>query len=156
MAEHLHLDLPGFPAWPAYLDELGLPGQSITVEITEGVLLNASNMIKEQLRLFRESGMQVSLDDFGMGYSSLSYLQKFDIDNLKIDQTFIRNLSQNPDDMALCRAIIVMAHTLGMKVTAEGVETQEQCDLLVEAGCDYGQGFLFSRPLPAHEFEILL
>ena len=100
--------------------------------------------------------MQVSLDDFGMGYSSLSYLQKFDIDNLKIDQTFIRNLSRSPDDMALCRAIIVMAHTLGMKVTAEGVETQEQCDLLREAGCDYGQGFLFSRPLPAHEFEVLL
>lgn len=143
-------------AWPAYLEELGLPGQSIVVEITEGVLLNASNVIREQLRLFRQAGMQVSLDDFGMGYSSLSYLQKFDIDNLKIDQTFIRNLSRSPDDMALCRAIIVMAHTLGMKVTAEGVETQEQCDLLTEAGCDFGQGFLFSKPLPAHEFEVLL
>lgn len=143
-------------AWPTYLDQLGLPGQSIVVEITEGVLLNASSIIREQLRIFREAGMQVSLDDFGMGYSSLSYLQKFDIDNLKIDQTFIRNLARSSDDMALCKAIIIMAHTLGMKVTAEGVETQEQCELLVEAGCDYGQGFLFSKPLPAHEFEVLL
>lgn len=142
--------------WPAYLDMLGLPGQSIIVEITENVLLNASSVTTEQLLRMREAGMQVSLDDFGMGYSSLSYLQKFDIDNLKIDQTFIRNLSHNPDDMALCKAIIVMAHTLGMKVTAEGVETEEQCELLTKAGCDYGQGFLFSRPLPAHEFEALL
>lgn len=142
--------------WPAYLDHLGLPGQSIIVEITENVLLNASSVTTEQLLRMREAGMQVSLDDFGMGYSSLSYLQKFDIDNLKIDQTFIRNLSHNPDDMALCKAIIVMAHTLGMKVTAEGVETEEQCELLTKAGCDYGQGFLFSRPLPAHEFEVLL
>jgi diguanylate cyclase (GGDEF)-like protein/PAS domain S-box-containing protein len=142
--------------WPAYLDQLGLPGQSIIVEITENVLLNASSVTTEQLLRMREAGMQVSLDDFGMGYSSLSYLQKFDIDNLKIDQTFIRNLSHNPDDMALCKAIIVMAHTLGMKVTAEGVETEEQCELLTKAGCDYGQGFLFSRPLPAHEFEVLL
>lgn len=142
--------------WPAYLDLLGLPGQSIIVEITENVLLNASSVTTEQLLRMREAGMQVSLDDFGMGYSSLSYLQKFDIDNLKIDQTFIRNLSHNPDDMALCKAIIVMAHTLGMKVTAEGVETEEQCELLASAGCDYGQGFLFSRPLPAREFEVLL
>ena len=143
-------------SWPAYLDRLGLPGQSIVVEITENVLLNASSVTTEQLLRMREAGMQVSLDDFGMGYSSLSYLQKFDIDNLKIDQTFIRNLADNPDDMALCKAIIVMAHTLGMKVTAEGVETEEQCRLLTKAGCDYGQGFLFSRPLPAHEFETLL
>ncbi|HEU4709534.1 MAG TPA: EAL domain-containing protein [Methylophilaceae bacterium] len=142
--------------WPAYLDRLGLPGQSIIVEITEGVLLNASSITTEQLLRLREAGMQVALDDFGMGYSSLSYLQKFDIDNLKIDQTFIRNLSHNPDDMALCKAIIVMAHTLGIKVIAEGVETPEQCQLLAEAGCDYGQGYLFSRPLPAHEFESLL
>ena len=143
-------------SWPAYLNRLGLPGQSIVVEITENVLLNASSVTTEQLLRMREAGMQVSLDDFGMGYSSLSYLQKFDIDNLKIDQTFIRNLSHNPDDMALCKAIIVMAHTLGMKVTAEGVETEEQCELLSNAGCDFGQGFLFSRPLPPNEFEALL
>ena len=143
-------------SWPDYLERLGLPGQSIIVEITENVLLNASSVTTEQLLRLREAGMQVSLDDFGMGYSSLSYLQKFDIDNLKIDQTFIRNLSHNPDDMALCKAIIVMAHTLGMKVTAEGVETEEQCELLTRAGCDYGQGFLFSKPLSPREFEVLL
>ena len=99
--------------------------------------------------------MEVSLDDFGIGYSSLAYLQKFDIDNLKIDQAFVRNLTPDSDDMALCKAIIAMAHTLGMKVIAEGVETAEQRDLLTAAGCDYGQGFLFSRPLPARDFPTL-
>ena len=141
--------------WPAYLQERGIPGQSIIVEITEGALLNANTAITEQLLRFRDAGMEVSLDDFGIGYSSLSYLQKFDIDNLKIDQVFVRNLAPDSDDMALCQAIIAMAHTLGMKVIAEGVETPEQRDLLAAAGCDYGQGFLFSRPLPARDFPAL-
>ena len=142
-------------SWPAYLEEQGIPGQSIIIEITEGALLNASASVTEQLLHFRDAGMEVSLDDFGIGYSSLAYLQKFDIDNLKIDQAFVRNLTPDSDDMALCKAIIAMAHTLGMKVIAEGVETAEQRDLLTAAGCDYGQGFLFSRPLPARDFPTL-
>jgi EAL domain-containing protein (putative c-di-GMP-specific phosphodiesterase class I) len=96
------------------------------------------------------------LDDFGTGYSSLSYLNKFDIDYLKIDQSFVRDLSPGSSNMALCEAIIVMAHKLGMKVIAEGIETKAQYRLLTEAGCDYGQGFLFSKPVPAEEFDELM
>ncbi|MBI1424314.1 MAG: EAL domain-containing protein [Gammaproteobacteria bacterium] len=143
-------------AWFDHLKELGLPGQSIVVEITEGLLLDASAAITDQLLAFRDAGIQVSLDDFGTGYSSLSYLKKFDIDYLKIDQSFVRNLAANSDDMALCEAIIMMAHKLGLKVIAEGVETKEQRGLLAAAGCDYGQGYLFSGPVSAEQFEALL
>ena len=96
--------------------------------------------------------MQVALDDFGTGYSSLSYLRKFDVDFLKIDRSFVSHLTPDSDDLALCEAIIVMAHKLGISVVAEGIETRVQHDLLFEAGCDYGQGYYFSRPLPAAEF----
>ena len=142
----------GHLAWFDHLRELNLPGQSIVVEITEGLLMDAGALISDQLLAFRDAGIQVSLDDFGTGYSSLSYLKKFDIDYLKIDQSFTRNLSPNATDLTLCEAIIVMAHKLGIKVIAEGIETQEQCDLLIAAGCDYGQGYLFSKPVSAEEF----
>ncbi|HEY3325725.1 MAG TPA: EAL domain-containing protein [Novimethylophilus sp.] len=142
--------------WFDHLQKLGLPGQSIVVEITEGLLLDASSVVTDKLLAFRDAGIQVSLDDFGTGYSSLSYLKKFDIDYLKIDQSFVRNLEPHSDDMALCEAIIVMAHKLGIQVIAEGIETVKQRALLTAAKCDYGQGYLFSRPLPADEFEKLL
>jgi diguanylate cyclase (GGDEF)-like protein/PAS domain S-box-containing protein len=141
--------------WISNLSTLNLPGQCIVVEITEGLLLDNNSNITGQLLEFRDAGIQVSLDDFGTGYSSLSYLQKFDIDYLKIDRSFVRDLSSNSNNMALCEAIIVMAHKLGIKVIAEGIETQEQRDLLIAAKCDYGQGYLFSRPVPAVEFEKL-
>ena len=143
-------------AWATYLKKLGLSGQSIVVEITEGLLLDASTAITDQLLAFRDAGIQVSLDDFGTGYSSLSYLKKFDIDYLKIDQSFVRNMTHGSNDTALCEAIIVMAHKLGLKVIAEGVETAQQRDLLTAAGCDYAQGYLFSKAVPAEEFEALL
>ncbi len=149
-------DSSKYAAWPDQLKVLGLPGQSIVVEITEGMLMDASDLITSKLLAFRDAGVQVALDDFGTGYSSLSYLKKFDIDYLKIDQSFTRNLSPTSSDMALCEAIIVMAHKLGIKVIAEGVETIEQRDLLIAANCDYAQGYLFSRPVPADEFERLL
>jgi EAL domain-containing protein (putative c-di-GMP-specific phosphodiesterase class I) len=104
----------------------------------------------------RDAGIQVALDDFGTGYSSLSYLKKFDIDYIKIDRTFVRNLTVASDDMALCEAIIVMAHKLGLKVIAEGIETLTQLHLLTKAGCDYGQGHYFAEPLPAQDFEAML
>lgn len=145
-----------YKAWFDFLAELGLQGQSIVVEITEGLLLDAHTAITDQLLEFRDAGIGVSLDDFGTGYSSLSYLKKFDIDYLKIDQSFVRNLTAGSDDLILCEAIIVMAHKLGLKVIAEGVETTEQRDLLTAASCDYGQGYLFSKPLPAEEFDHFL
>lgn len=112
----------------------------------------ASMGVTEKLLAYRDAGVQVSLDDFGTGYSSLAYLKKFDIDYLKIDQSFTRNIDTDESDQTLCEAIIVMAHKLGMKVIAEGVETEAQRQVLLTAGCDYGQGYLFSKPVSATEF----
>ena len=128
----------------------------MVVEITEGLLLNAESSVTNKLLAFRDAGIQVAIDDFGTGYSSLSYLKKFDIDYLKIDQAFVRNLSTDANDVALCEAIIVMAHKLGLKVIAEGVETEQQKNILAAAGCDYAQGYLFSKPVPPEELEQLL
>lgn len=144
------------PSWIEYLQQHGLDGQNLVVEITERLLLDANTAISDKLLEFRDAGIQVSLDDFGTGYSSLSYLKKFDIDYIKIDRSFVQNLEANSDDMALCEAIIVMAHKLGMKVIAEGVESQQQYNLLKAVGCDYGQGYLFSKPVSVEEFESLV
>ena len=142
--------------WLNHLISLGLKGNSIVVEITESMLLQSDTFEKNKLLGFRDAGMQVALDDFGTGYSSLSYLIKFDIDYIKIDQSFVSGLESGPSGSILCEAIIVLAHKLGLKTIAEGIETEQQRDLLTKMGCDYGQGFLFSRPVPAKEFEKLL
>ncbi len=153
--QYMHVDF-NVNAWLEYLHTLGLHGGAVAVEITEGLLMKTDSSITDILLSFRDAGIQVSLDDFGTGYSSLSYLKKLDIDYLKIDQLFVLNLKPNSEDLALCEAIIVMAHKLGLKVIAEGIETQQQRDLLSAAGCDYGQGYLFSKPVPASEFETLM
>lgn len=146
-------DVDLFSSWLGSLREMRLPGQSIAIEITESLLMDTTCDVRSRLRGFREAGLQVSLDDFGTGYSSLGYLKKFDIDYLKIDRTFVQNLGPDSEDLALCEAIIVMAHKLGIKVIAEGIETMEQRDLLTLVGCDYGQGNLFSKAVPAKGFE---
>ena len=138
--------------WSDSLTQLGLPGNSINMEITEGLLLKDAPSIKERLLEFRNSGVEVSIDDFGTGFSSLSYLKKFDIDYLKIDKSFISHLIDNGTDRALVEAIIVMAHKLDIKTIAEGVETKEQQDLLIDFGCDYKQGFLYSPAISAEDF----
>ncbi|WP_198782772.1 EAL domain-containing protein [Shewanella putrefaciens] len=138
--------------WLGLLQELDMTGAGVCVEITEGLLLDASMGVTEKLLAYRDAGVQVSLDDFGTGYSSLAYLKKFDIDYLKIDQSFTRNVDTDTNDQILCEAIIVMAHKLGMKVIAEGVETEAQRQVLLAAGCDFGQGYLFSKPLIASDF----
>ncbi len=143
-------------SWLAYLEELGLSGHNLVIEITEGMLLNQDDQTLNKLIQYRDSGIQVSIDDFGTGYSALSYLQRFDIDYLKIDQSFVRNMAVDSSDLALCEAIVVMAHKLGLNVIAEGIETIEQRDLLTSIGCDYGQGFYFAKPMPGEEFEKLL
>ena len=147
---------PKFAPWIEQLRANGLGGDSVAVEITEGLLLSTSEGVVQQLLSLRDQGIQVSLDDFGTGYSSLSYLQRFDIDYVKIDQSFVRGLVAGSTDLALCQAIIVMAHALGMRVVAEGVETQQQADLLMAAGCDFAQGYLYSRPISAADFEALV
>ncbi|WP_345798075.1 EAL domain-containing protein [Castellaniella sp. MT123] len=143
-------------AWIQTLATLGLPGSAVSVEITERLLMDTEDDSSARLLAFRDAGIQVALDDFGTGYSSLSYLKRFDVDFLKIDQSFVSHLAQDSEDMVLCRAIILMAHQLGMKVIAEGIETQEQHELLLEAGCDFGQGFWYSRPLPAEHLTARL
>ena len=139
--------------WFDYLHSLGLPRSHIVIEITESMMMEEAHDVTAKLSGLRDGGLQVSLDDFGTGYSSLSYIKKFNIDYLKIDRSFIRNLQPDSDDLALCEAIIVMAHKLGMAVIAEGIETAEQAALIREAGCDYAQGYHFSKPVPADAFE---
>jgi EAL domain-containing protein (putative c-di-GMP-specific phosphodiesterase class I) len=142
--------------WHAHLENSGLSGQALIVEITEGLLMESSSAVKERLWGLRDAGIEVAIDDFGTGYSSLSYLKRFHIDYLKIDQSFVSNLSEESEDFVLCEAITMMAHKLGCSVVAEGVETEEQSRLLKKANCDYGQGYLFSKPIPAEEFSRLL
>lgn len=147
------LDIAG---WLAHMKTLDIDPRNLSIEITEGLLLNADPVVTGKLLAFRDAGIEVAIDDFGTGYSALSYLKRFDIDYLKIDQSFVRNLEAGSEDLVLSEAIVMMAHRLGLKVIAEGVETEGQYCLLKNIGCDYGQGFLFSRPLPADRFEQLL
>jgi diguanylate cyclase (GGDEF)-like protein len=139
----------------------GKPGVAPAVpvmglEITEGLLLTSDTEVLKQLLAFQQAGIKISLDDFGTGYSSLSYLRKFALDFLKIDKSFVYNLEYDAANVALCEAIIVMAHKLGLRVIAEGVETRQQAELLTAAGCDFAQGFLFGQAVPASEFENML
>ena len=141
------------------LDKLraaGLPASALEVEVTESVLLHAEAGSLEELQNFRESGVRIALDDFGTGYSSLSYLRRLPINILKIDRSFIIDLTsptESATSQALVRAIIAMAHSLSLKVIAEGVETPEQLACLKELDCDVIQGYLISRPLPPAEFS---
>lgn len=127
-------------------------GDLLVIEITERLLLDGNSHVSERLAQYQQAGVQVALDDFGTGYSALSYLKKFPIDYVKIDRSFVRELGTSGEDEALCRAIIVMAHSLGMQVIAEGIENQRQLLMLQEMGCDFGQGFYFSPPLRPEAF----
>jgi diguanylate cyclase (GGDEF)-like protein/PAS domain S-box-containing protein len=142
--------------WSTHLRDRGLSANSISIDISESLLLKASSNVTNQLLQYRDAGIQVALDDFGTGYSSMAYLQKFDIDYLKIDQSFVQRMSTSAGDSAIVRSTILMAHELGLKVIAEGIETSEQNDLLVAAGCDFGQGFLFSKAVSSDQFERML
>jgi diguanylate cyclase (GGDEF)-like protein/PAS domain S-box-containing protein len=139
--------------WLHQLKTYDIPGSCVVVEITEGLMLKNDPLVNKRLIKYAEAGVEIAIDDFGTGYSSLAYLKEFDIDYLKIDQSFVRNLRPGSSEQALSHAIVVMAHQLGMKVIAEGIETEQQKEMLREMGCDYGQGYLFSRPIPAAEFE---
>jgi EAL domain-containing protein (putative c-di-GMP-specific phosphodiesterase class I) len=134
----------------------GIGGSAIGIEFTESLLMNAGDRITNCLLDFRDNGMQMVIDDFGTGYSSLSNLKHFDIGSIKIDRSFVRNLEQDKNDRDLCEAIIVMAHKLGIEVIAEGVETRFQDQVLRDFGCDYAQGYLYSRPVPAIDLTALI
>jgi diguanylate cyclase (GGDEF)-like protein/PAS domain S-box-containing protein len=141
------------PDWIGHLRDLALPGDALAVEITEGLLLERDEAVSERLRQLRDGGLSVSLDDFGTGYSSLSYLQHHAIDTVKIDRSFVAGLERGSKALALCRAIVTMAHELGMEVVAEGVETEAQMLALQTMGCDWGQGWWFGKGVSAAEFE---
>lgn len=133
-----------------------LPRNSITVEITEGVLINDAEQVTRCLRALHAAGAKVSIDDFGTGFSALSYLKMFDIDYLKIDKSFISNLASDGSDKALTEAIVDLAHRLGIQAIAEGVESGAQRDALAAIGCDYIQGYYYSQAVPRASFEDLL
>lgn len=135
------------------LAETGFPKESLGLEVTEGFVMGASEHAIEGLLALRESGIKVAIDDFGTGYSSLSYLKKLPIDKLKIDQSFVRDIPHDKNDMAIAEAVIAMGHALNMDVIAEGVEDPRQEAFLLSKGCHEAQGFIFSRPLTAPELE---
>ena len=138
------------------LEDAGLDPTALEMEITESVLLHHDAEKLESLRALAEMGVTLTIDDFGTGYSSLSYLKRFPVKALKIDQSFTHDIPDDADDAALARAIINMAHILGLKTIAEGVETQTQFEFFRSERCDAAQGFYFSKPLPAEEFAALL
>jgi EAL domain-containing protein (putative c-di-GMP-specific phosphodiesterase class I) len=117
-------------------------------ELTESVLMKEAEMAANALQNLKAFGVQISMDDFGTGYSSLAYLKRFPLDVLKIDRAFIRDVTTDPDDATITVAMIKLAHSLGLKVVAEGVETRAQLDFLIRHGCDEMQGYYFSQPLP--------
>ena len=121
-------------------------GSRMVIEITESMAMNLDDGVNDVVETLRAEGFRIAIDDFGTGYSSMTYLKRLDIDYLKIDKTFVAGIGSNPDDLALCEAMIVMAHKLGLQVIAEGIETAEQADILTRTGCDFGQGYYFSRP----------
>ena len=131
------------------LEDLGLPGQAITVEITEEAALESNEETLLTLDLYREAGVRIAVDDFGTGYSSLSYLQRLRIDYLKIDRAFVSGLELGNDSHTLVLVMIEMARTLGLQTIAEGIETEAQAELLQSAGCDFGQGYLFGAAMSA-------
>jgi len=139
--------------WLDLLREAGLPPQALAVEIAENLLLDPRPAVVETLQTLRDAGMPVSVDDFGTASSALTFLRKLAIEAVKIDRSIVRDLGHDPDALAVCEAIIAMAHRLGMKTVAEGVETEEQRRLLRQAGCDQAQGYLFAAPMPRDVFQ---
>jgi EAL domain-containing protein (putative c-di-GMP-specific phosphodiesterase class I) len=136
--------------------DAGIDGSMIELELTESMVMHDADGAIGTLRELKSLGVSLALDDFGTGYSSLTYLKRFPIDTLKIDRSFIRDINNNKDDAAIANAVVAMAHSLNLNVVAEGVETLEQLELLRHHLCDEIQGYYFSHPLPAADFQALL
>jgi diguanylate cyclase (GGDEF)-like protein len=139
--------------WLDFIQSCGLPPGSFNVEITERLLMDDTEGTRERIRRYGDSNVQISIDDFGTGYSALSSLYNNHLDYIKIDRSFVAEMTINSASRAIVEGILAMARKLGMKTVAEGVETVEQQELLVAAGCDLAQGYLYARPMPASEFR---
>jgi EAL domain-containing protein (putative c-di-GMP-specific phosphodiesterase class I) len=131
----------------------GAVAESFVFELTESVVMQDAERALTVMHSLKQLGISLSLDDFGTGYSSLSYLRRFPIDEVKIDRSFVRDLHRNQDDAAIAGAVVALAHSLGLKVVAEGVEMEEQVRVLENLSCDQVQGYFFGRPLDVAEFE---
>src|SRR4028119_2108889 len=138
------------------LKETGLAGSCLTLDVTETVYVRALAGNTVTLERLRGLAAKISLDDFGVGYSSLAYLKRLPADSLKIDRSFVKGLGEDVEDTAIVHMIIELAHTLGLEVIAEGVETEEQARLLRDMGCDMAQGYHFAKPLPPEGIPALL
>ena len=138
------------------LDETHIDATLLELELTESLLMQDIETATKTLHQFKDMGIQLAIDDFGTGYSSLSYLKRFPIDTLKIDQSFVRDIPKDKDDISITKAIIALAHSLRLKVIAEGVETESQQALLKSIECDEIQGYLIGHPLPVDEFRKLV
>jgi len=138
------------------LARTGLDPKRLELELTETILMHDADAVTIELRELRKRGVSVSIDDFGTGYSSLAYVKKFPVDRIKIDQSFVRNLTSDPNDAAIVRAIVNLGHSLGIDVIAEGVDSADQVEMLRAEGCEEAQGFLFAKPLPVEEFLALV
>lgn len=151
-----HPQHPLLEAIQEALEETGLPPGLLELEITEGTLMHQLETAMQLLNVLKRKGIRLSLDDFGTGYSSLSYLKQFPLDTLKIDKSFINDISTDPNDRAIVAAITVMAQQLKLEVVAEGVETEAQLEFLRELRCHSVQGYYFSKPLPADQVPFFL
>jgi EAL domain-containing protein (putative c-di-GMP-specific phosphodiesterase class I) len=138
------------------LEQTGANPHRLKLELTETLLVDDVEDTIVKMNALRERGVCFSLDDFGTGYSSLSYLKRLPLEQLKIDQSFVRDILTDPNDASIARMVVVLAESLRLTVIAEGVETVEQRDFLAQQGCHAYQGYLYGRPVPAHEFEATL
>ncbi|MBU3021651.1 EAL domain-containing protein [Aestuariibacter sp. A3R04] len=147
---------PDIMDWLTVLLGKGLSSDAVLLEITENLFMEANFSVAKKLFQFRQAGVGIALDDFGTGYSSISFLKKYPTDFIKIDRSFVKSMTEVSNDKVLCEAIIVMAKKLGIKVVAEGIETEEQLTILNNMGCDYGQGYFLSKPLNKSNFGEIL
>ena len=133
------------------LQEAGLAPEQLRIELTESILMDDSPVVHQVLDDLKRLGVELAIDDFGTGYSSLSYLRRMPVDVLKIDRSFVGDLGRDPRQASIIEAVVNLADALGMSVTAEGIEDPDQLSFLAGTGCEHGQGFLFSRPIPADQ-----
>jgi len=138
------------------LHQADLPAHFLELELTESMLMDDTNYVQKQINELRALGISFSIDDFGTGYSNLGYLTKFNVSTLKLDRSFVMNICHSTNELQIVKAIIEMSKSLGITNVAEGVEDKETASLLTELGCEMGQGYFWSKPLPQKEFIALL